>query len=439
MTESQLRATPETSDTAPAAISAIPRGNATPDRAKIAPTAIRAAPTAIPISFNTPLTFCVNDFQLREAVAIIPTAPAAIIAIPRGVATPVKARIAPIPIKAPLTIEVMVEIEPLRSPVIESQLRATADTRDTAPAAIMPIPRGMFTPVKARIAPKVSNALPTIASRVPIALRIGSDKESQLRPTAVARPTAPAAMRAIPRGMFTPVKANKAPIASNAPLTIPVRIDRAFDKSPLRNFQLIVAAVASETAPATMRPAPRGTFTPENTRKAPIANRNPPRTPVISVSVFANLSDIPFQFSAIVAANPTAPTAISPRPKGIFAPVTTRIVPIANRNPLITAVISLIAPSIISTISSTLVLTRSPRKSYSGRSIPKSLPPTPTSEPEPPDEESSLGEIIFNSSIPSVAFFSFLAAFTALPRPSEASSAFPAKSPTAELPAAKPE
>ena len=246
---------------------------------------------------------------------------------------------------------------------MESQLRATADTREVAPAAIMPTPRGMFTPVKAKIAPKVSNAPPTIASSVPIAFRIGSDMESQLRLTAVARPIAPAAISAIPRGTETPVKANSAPIASNAPLTIPVRIDKAFFKSPLRNFQLIVAAVASATAPATMRPAPRGTFTPEKTRNAPIANKNPPRIPVIRVSVFANLSDIPFQFSAIVAAKPIAPTAINPRPRGIFAPVTTRIVPIANRNPLITAVISLIAPFINSTISSTLVLTRSPRKS----------------------------------------------------------------------------
>ena len=439
--ESQLRATPATRDTAPAAIRAIPKGKATPVSAKIAPTAIRAAPTAIPISFRTALIFCVKAPQLREAVAIIPTAPAAIIAIPRGVATPVKARIAPIPIKAPLTIEVMVEIEPLRSPVRESQLRATADTRETAPAAIMPTPSGIFTPVSAKIAPNVSNAPPTIASSVPIALRIGSDMESQLRPTAVARPIAPAAISAIPRGTETPVKANNAPIASNAPLTIPVRIDRAFDKSPLRNFQLIVAAVARDTAPATIKPAPRGTFTPENTRNAPIANRNPPRTPVMRVSVFANLSDIPFQFSAIVAASPTAPTAIRPRPRGIFAPVTTRIVPIASKNPLITAVISLIAPLIISTISSTLVLTRSPRKSYVGRSIPKSPAPPPIpAPPEPePEAESSLGEMMFNSSIPSVAFFSFFAAFAALPRPSEASPALSAKSPTAELPAARPE
>ena len=361
--ESQLRATPATRDTAPAAISAIPSGNATPVNARIAPTAIRAAPTAIPISFRTALIFSVIAPQLREAVAIIPTAPAAIIAIPSGVATPVRARIAPIPIKAPLTIEVIVEIEPLRSPVMESQLRATADTMEIAPAAIMPTPRGIFTPVSAKIAPNVSNAPPTIASSVPIAFRIGSDMESQLRPTAVASPIAPAAMSAIPRGTETPVKANSAPIANSAPLIIPVRIDKAFFISPLRNFQFIVAAVARDTAPATISPAPRGTFTPEKTRNAPIANRNPPRIPVTSVSVFANLSDIPFQFSAITAASPTAPTAIRPRPSGMFAPVTTRIVPIANRNPLITAVISLMAPFIISTISSTLEFTRSPRKS----------------------------------------------------------------------------
>ena len=186
-----------------------------------------------------------------------------------------------------------------------------------------------------------------MVSSIPIVLRRGSDIESQLRPIAVTMPTAPAAINAIPRGTSTPVKANNAPIASNAPLTIAVRMDRAFDRSPLRNFQLITAAVPRAAAPATMRPAPSGTLTPENTRKAPIANRKPPSTPVTRVSTFANRSDISFQFAITEAAKPTAPTAIRPRPRGMFAPVTTRIVPIASKNPLITAVISHIASLII--------------------------------------------------------------------------------------------
>ena len=172
------------------------------------------------------------------------------------------------------------------------QFNATADTRDTAPAAIMPTPRGIFAPVNARIAPKVRSAPPTMLSRRPIALRMGSDILSQFKPIAVTRPTAPAAISAIPRGTSTPVKANSAPIANNAPLTIPVRIDSAFLMSPLRNFQLIAAAVTKAAAPATIRAAPSGTFTPENARNAPIASRKPPRTPVINVSTFANRSDI---------------------------------------------------------------------------------------------------------------------------------------------------
>ena len=146
--------------------------------------------------------------------------------------------------------------------------------------------------MKARIAPRASNAPPTIPSNSPMVLRNGSDMESQLSPIEVASPTAPATINAIPKGASTPVKANSAPIASKAPLTIPVRIERAFFKSPFKNFQLIATAVPSATAPATMRPAPRGTLTPENARKAPIASKNPARILVTVVKVFASLSDI---------------------------------------------------------------------------------------------------------------------------------------------------
>ena len=438
---SQLRATAVPIEAAPANIKPTPNAVPAPVKARIAPIASAAAPTISKMFVTVFLTSFVIEFQFKPTVAANPTAPTANIPIPRPVATPVNARIAPIPSKAPLTIAVRLVIELERSPVRESQLRATADTRDTAPAAIIPTPSGIFTPVKASIAPKVNKAPPTIPSSKPIVFFSGLDIASQFKPTVVANPTAPAAIRAIPSGTETPVKANNAPIASKPPLTIPVRIDNVFDISPLRNFQLIAAAVASEVAPATIRPAPRGTFTPENARNAPMANKNPPKTEVTVVSTFASLSDIASQFEITTEAKPTAPAAIKPSPRGMFAPVTTRIVPIANINPLQIAVISFRASVIIFTISSTLEFTRSPIKSYSGSSKPKSPPPIPPTPPAPPPLprlELSLGEMMFNSSIPSRAFLSFFAPFAALPRPFPASPALSAKSPTALAPALTP-
>ena len=360
---SQFNAAAVPNDTAPAAIKAIPRGSATPVKARMAPTA-RSAPPTIPLkSFRTGSILFFIASQSIGSETTIPTAPAAIIAIPRGILTPVKARIAPIPNKAPLTIVVIVLIVSSKSPFIDSQLRATAEARETAPAAMRPIPRGMLAPVKARIAPNASNPPPTIDSNVVIVVRIGSDKLSQFRATAVARPTAPAAIKAIPRGISTPVKANNAPIANNPPLTIPVRIDNVLSKSPSRNFQFIVAAVARDTAPNTIRAAPRPTFTPVNARKAPIARENPPMTLVTVVSTSASLSDIVSQFAAIEWTRLTAPTAIKPNPRGIFAPVTSKIVPIANKKPPTIASISERESVIILVISSTLVSIASPIKS----------------------------------------------------------------------------
>ena len=294
----------------------------------------------MPISFKTEVIDWVTDDQFTAADAASPTAPAAINAIPIGNATPVKASIAPTPNSAPLTSAVIVEIVFFKSPVRESQFNTAAEARDTAPIAIIPIPNGMLPPENASIAPRARNAPPTIDSIVPIALRMGSDSESQFNATAVARETAPATIRAIPKGTETPVNANNAPNASNPPPTILVRFASAFFMLPSKNFQLIVAAVANETAPAAINATPRGTFTPPNASTAPMANRKPPSALVIVVSVFANCSDIVFQFSVITETKPTAPIAIKPRPTGMFAPVTTSIVPIANAKPLTTAVIS---------------------------------------------------------------------------------------------------
>ena len=82
------------------------------------------------------------------------------------------------------------------------------------------------------------------------------------------------------------------------------------------------------------------------------------------------------------------------------------------------------------TSSSTFVVIASPRKSYSGSSIPKSPAPKPRPLPEP--LEPSSGEIMFNSSMPVMAFFSFFAAFVA-------SFVLSVRSPIASLPELIPE
>ena len=82
------------------------------------------------------------------------------------------------------------------------------------------------------------------------------------------------------------------------------------------------------------------------------------------------------------------------------------------------------------TSSSTLFVIASPRKSYSGSSIPKSPAPKPRPLPEP--LEPSSGEIMFNSSMPVMAFFSFFAAFVA-------SFVLSVRSPIASLPELIPE
>ena len=359
----QFSATPATIEAAPATIRPIPIGSPTPVTHRMIPSTRSAAPTAIPSSFKKPLTFSTRKFQLREAVAAKPTAPAAISPIPSGVATPVRARISPIPIKAPLTSATIAIIFSFTVPVRLSHLRATADTSDTAPAAISAIPRGVATPEKARIRPRAIKAPPTIAVMSAITSFNCFGILSQAKAAALAIEAAPRAMRAIPKGINAPDTTRITPRASNAPPMIPIRVAKTSVSFPSRNFQLIVAAVASETAPAAIKAIPRGTFAPEKVRNAPRTNKKPPRIPRQIERTFASCSLIPFQFSAITATSPIAPTAISPSPRGTFTPENTRIAPITRSAVQRTAIISLIASLIIPTISSTLDETRFPRKS----------------------------------------------------------------------------
>ena len=332
-----------------------------------------------------------------------------------------------------------------KSPLSVFQLRATAEAMEIAPAAIKPIPSGIFAPDKARIAPKVNRADPTIASSVPIVVRIGLVIEFQFKPTAVAKETAPATMRATPKPTATPVKANNAPMPKSAPPTMLVKLDRVFFISLSRNFQLIVAAVAKETAPAAIKAMPKGTLTPENARNAPMASKKPPRTLVTVVSVLASCVLMPSQLAAMVVTNPTAPRAIKAKPTGIFAPVTTRIVPIASEKPLITAVRPIRAFSRKDLILSTSLWMLSKIESSQSESISSPSKPEPMPPPAPPPApplpplllEAAVGLITLSSSMPSVAFLSSLAALVASSR---APVAFPAESATpssAPVPALK--
>ena len=103
----------------------------------------------------------------------------------------------------------------------------------------------------------------------------------------------------------------------------------------------------------------------------------------------------------------------------------------ANPAPIATttAKTSLRCLFIPSVISSVCFLTSS-KKLYSGSFIPRPpSAPAPSAPPLPPPVSLSSGDIIFNSSIPSVAFFNFFAALVALPNPSDTLSVLSAKPP----------
>ena len=138
--------------------------------------------------------------------------------------------------------------------------------------------------------------------------------------------------------------------------------------------------------------------------------------------IYFNAESTPFEIFHAASPNAIAPTVVKIRPNRV-----------CNRSD--NELISSLRPShsfSLSTIASILEETALPRKSYVGRSIPKSLPPIPAPEPLPLPLESSFGEIMFSSSIPSIAFFSFFAALVASPSPSDTSSKPLAVLPTEE-------
>ena len=147
--------------------------------------------------------------------------PSAMRARPRGIPTPVRHSMRPI---ASLPREPAIDLILVKTPLIfslmVSQLRATAVPRAAAPARIRPTPRGVATPVKARIIPIAMEAAPAMRRIFVVTFLILSGILFQFKPTVAARPTAPAAIIAIPSPVATPVRARIAPTPIKAPLTI---------------------------------------------------------------------------------------------------------------------------------------------------------------------------------------------------------------------------
>ena len=161
-------------------------------------------------------------------------------------------------------------------------------------------------------------------------------------------------------------------------------------------------------------------FAPENVKIAPSASNAPPTTPRIKANVFAIPSVMLFQFSLTATTKPAAPAAISPKPRGIFAPLSVRSAPITSEAPDIIMNNCARASSMMFFSLSIFISIASLRKSYSGNSNSKPPPPPPA---PPPEDDLSSGLNTFNSSKPAVYCLSF---FAASPAPSRLSSRAPA-------------
>ena len=198
-----------------------PRGIPTPVRHNIRPIASFPREPAIDLILeNTPLIFSLMVSQLIATAVPRAAAPDNISPIPRGIPTPVQTRMIPIASAAAPAIASTLVVTLLSLFVKVSQLRATAVPRAAAPARIRPTPRGVAAPVKARIIPMAMEAAPTTRRIFVIVFLILSGIVSQFNPTVAARPTAPAAIIPIPNPVATPVRARIAPIPIKAPLTI---------------------------------------------------------------------------------------------------------------------------------------------------------------------------------------------------------------------------
>ena len=146
----------------------IPSGMPTPVNTRRTPKTSRAPLTSEMIAAIGPPRYSVMAFQLTATVATSPTAPAAISPMPIGSATPVRVRMMPSTSNALLTSAVIAPMGPCKAVWIVSQFAATDVASPIAPAIIRPRPIGTFAPLKASTAPRTSRDAESIAVTAPI-------------------------------------------------------------------------------------------------------------------------------------------------------------------------------------------------------------------------------------------------------------------------------
>ena len=222
------------------------------------------------------------------------------------------------------------------------------------------------------------------------------------------------------------------PAPTPAPAIAPPRApNKIFPKSSPETISATMDMIASESPTPITAPSNIPFFHVNPNCFASIRPRPAPASapPAIPSKMFPHVSSLLMIMSLILSMRSVKPTASISPPKRLSSLPRSGISESAMAQAASPAPISAMRGRIFSIhfwILSALSLRASPRKSYSGRS--KSNSPT---VPLPLPSE-SLGEMIFNSSIPTIAFFSFLAAFVASSRPSPISPTESLTSPSPE-------
>ena len=132
-------------------------------------------------------------------------------------------RIIPSTSNAPETIAVIIPIGPLIASTIASELRATAETRDAAPAIIIPTPIGIL-PTIQRIIPSARSAPPAIPIIKDNHAAISSGAKAACAATDETISAPPAIIIPIAMGVPTtpPIQSKIIPKASKAPPATPI-------------------------------------------------------------------------------------------------------------------------------------------------------------------------------------------------------------------------
>ena len=240
---------------------------------------------------------------------------------------------------------------------IAFQFGLIATANPAEPAKSRPRPNGIPAPLNSRIAPSTSSAELTNAVTAPIGPRISSCTVFQFAATAVARPIAPTIIIPIPSPMLAPENVKIAPITSSAPDISAVIAPMGPSNSDLIVSQFAAMVAAMPSAPTTIRPRPRPIFAPENSRITPISSSATLNSAVNTPSGPCSSALIVSQFAAITVANPIAPAIIKPKPTGILAPEKTSSAPMTSSAPDTSATTAPNEPCNSSLIASQFVVT----------------------------------------------------------------------------------